>query len=150
MTEVIATSPQRTPWHLLLVGVVGLFWNGYGGYDYTMTKIGGDQYLRDFGMTEPQIDYFHAMPAWMTAVWAIGVWGAVLGTILLLLRRKLALPVFIASFAAFILGVIYQYALTNSAEVMGAQSLLMTAIITAGCLFFVWYAWAMAKSGVLQ
>jgi hypothetical protein len=150
MTETFEIRPKGAPWHLWLVGVLGIFWNGYGGYDYVMTKIGGDQYLRDYGMTEPQIEYFHAMPSWMTAVWAIGVWGAILGTILLLLRRKLALPVFIVSFAAFLVSILYQYLLTNGAEINGTLGMIMSAVITAGCLFFIWYSWAMTRSGVLK
>lgn len=140
----------RTPWHLWLVGIIGLFWNGFGAFDYTMTHVGGEQYMRDLGMTDAQIAQVNALPAWMTAVWAIGVWGAIAGTILLLLRRKAALPVFIVSFAAFIVSVIYQLGFTNALALLGPQALVMNAIITAGCLFFVWYAWAMSKKGVLR
>jgi hypothetical protein len=150
MTDATAKPSQAAPWHLWLVAIVGVFWNGFGGYDYTMTKTGGDEYLRAFGMTEAQIAYFNDMPAWMTAAWAIGVWGAVLGTILLLLRSKWAFPVFVISFAAFLASLIYQYALTNAGEIMGAQSAIMSAVITAGCVFFIWYAWAMTKRGVLR
>jgi hypothetical protein len=39
------------------------------------------------------------MPAWMTGVWAIGVWGALAGSVLLLLRSKWAVHVFAASLA---------------------------------------------------
>src|SRR3712207_1087839 len=91
---------SRTPWHLWLVGVLSLLWNGFGAYDYLMTNTQGDAYLRSMGLTEAQMAYYDAMPAWMTAVWAIGVWGATLGSVLLLLRRRWAVPVFTASLVA--------------------------------------------------
>jgi hypothetical protein len=147
----MSEATQRTPWHLWVVGVVGLLWNSFGGYDYFMSKTVGDAYLRQAGMTEPQIAYFNAMPDWMTAVWAVGVWGALLGSVLLLVRSKWALHVFIASLAAFVLSLVYAYALSNGAEVMGGtQYMIMNGIILAGCLFFAWYAWFAKKSGLLR
>jgi hypothetical protein len=77
------------------------------------------------------------------------VWGALLGTILLLLRKRLAVGVFIASCAAFVLSVIYGYFI-NPMPGAGAAMLKMNAVILAGCLFFIWYAARMRKAGVLQ
>jgi hypothetical protein len=95
-----ASSGAKTPWHLWLVGVIAVLWNGYGGYDYVMSMTQGATYMAAVGMTPDQVAYYEAMPVWMTAVWATGVWGGVLGSILLLLRNKLAFPVFAVSFAA--------------------------------------------------
>ena len=90
----------KTPWHLWVVGIVGVLWNSYGCFDFTMTNLKGEEYLRGYGMTEAQIAYFHAMPAWTHVTWAVGVWGGMLGAILLLLRKKWALHAFILSFLA--------------------------------------------------
>jgi hypothetical protein len=90
------------------------------------------------------------MPTWLTGVWAVGVWGALLGSILLLLRSKWAFQVFVISFAAFVLSVIYTYGFTNGAEVNGGVAIIMSAVIAAACVFFIWYARFAAKSGVLR
>jgi hypothetical protein len=140
---------RRTPWHLWLVGVVGILWNAFGAFDYTMTELQGEVWLRQVGMTDAQIAYAEAMPAWMTAVWAIGVWGALLGT-LLLARRRWAYPVFVASLAAYVMSLIYAYGLSNGSQVMPANTWMMQVVILAGCLFFVWYSRMMAKRGVLR
>ena len=84
----------RTPWHLWLVGVLSLLWNGFGAYDFIMSTTQGESYWRASGMSQAMIDYYNAMPGWMYAPWIVGVWGAVLGSILLLMRRRLAAPVF--------------------------------------------------------
>ncbi|MGQ0533538.1 MAG: hypothetical protein ACT4OF_12745 [Caulobacteraceae bacterium] len=149
MTEAVQVKPA-TPWHLWVVGIVGILWNAYGCYDYVMTNTGGVEYLRAFGFTEEQIAYYTDMPAWMTAVWAIGVWGGVLGAVLLLLRMKWALHVFVASLAAFVFSLVYTYALSNGAEVMPPESIYINAVILIGCLFFVWYAWFASKRGLLR
>jgi len=140
----------RAPWHLWLVGGLGLLWNGYGAYDYLMTNLRGEPYLRSMGFTGAQLAYFGAMPGWMTAVWATGVWGAFLGTLLLLLRRKWAFPAFALSFLAVLISLAYGYLLSNGAEVMGPTYTVMNLVIVAGAAFFVWYSRRMANRGVLR
>ena len=144
-----ASSGARTPWHLWVVGVVGVLWNAFGCIDYTMTNIQGDVWLRSMGMTAEQIASFNAMPAWMTAVWAVGVWGAMLGTVLLLLKNKLAFPVFVVSLIAYVLSLVYTYALSDTAATLEG-TWIMQAVIFVGCVFFVWYSRMMAKRGLLR
>jgi hypothetical protein len=145
-----AIQPSRTPWHLWAVGVVAVLWNAFGCYDYVMTMTGGEEYLRSYGMTEEQIAYYAAMPTWLTGLWAIGVWGGLAGSLLLLLRSKWALHAFVASLAGFLVSLIYTYALTNGMEIAGTQGLIMNLVIGAACAFFVWYAWTMTKRGLLR
>lgn len=139
----------RTPLHLWIVAGIGLLWNGFGAYDYLMSKLQGAPYYRQMGMTDAQIAYMDSFPAWMTVVWAIGVWGAVLGTILLFRRSRTAAPVFAASLAAFLVSMVYSFFLSNGAEVMGDMAW-MQFVVLAGCLFFALYSRAMARKGVLK
>lgn len=140
----------NVPWHLWVVGIVALLWNGYGAYDYLMTQTGGAEYLAGLGMTPAQVDYFNAMPAWMNAVWAVGVWGALLGSILLLLRMKWAVHAFAASLAALVVSLIYAYLLSDGAEVMGTGPMIMNFVIFLAAIFFLFYAWRMKKAGLLR
>jgi hypothetical protein len=102
------------------------------------------------GMTPDQIAHYRGMPAWMTAVWAIGVWSAFLASILLLLRRKLAFPIFVLSLAAFLLSLLYTYVLTDGGAIMGKQMAITSAVIAILLLIFSWYSHAMGKRGVLR
>ena len=140
----------RTPWHLWVVGVPSLLWNGFGCYDYTMTNLRGEAHLRDFGFTDAQIAYFNGLPAWMTAAWAIGVWGGLLGSLLLLLRRKLAVPAFAVSLLAVVASLIHGFLLSDMAEVMGTQASVMQVVIFVLAAFLLWYSSRMAKRGVLR
>ncbi len=144
------SAGSATPWHLWVVGLIAVLWNGFAGYDYIMTNTEGDAYLRRMGMTEAQIAYMDQYPAWMTAVWAVGVWGAVLGAVLLLVRSRWAFPSFAASLIAFVISLVYAYGMSNGAEVMGRQMMIMNVVILAGCLFFAWYSRLMTKRGVLR
>lgn len=146
----VAAAEKKAPWHFWAVGVVGLVWNGYGAYDYFMSKTGGEAYLRSVGMTDAQIAHLNAMPFWMTAVWATGVWGAVLGTALLLLRNKLAVPVFFASLAAFVTSVVYSVLIEPAPHGDGMSAWLMHAVVFVGCAFFLWYSMRARKQGLLR
>ena len=148
MTD-LDTRLQRAPWHLWVVGGLGILWNAFGAFDYFMSKTRGDAYLQGAGMTPAQIDHFHAMPMWMTAVWAVGVWGALLGSLLLLSRRRLAAPVFVVSLLAFVLSVFHARVIDPAPD-MTAQMGVMQAVIFAGCLCFAGYARAQARAGVLR
>jgi hypothetical protein len=140
-TDMMRIYPEgaRPPWHLWAVGVLGLVWNAYGGFGYFMSKTRGDVYLASVGMTPDQIAHFNAMPAWMTVVWAVGVWGALLGAVLLLMRSRVAVPVFIASLVAFLLSLVYAY-LISPMPGSGPEMIVLQVVILVGCVFFVWYA----------
>lgn len=150
MTESTENQGVEVPRSLWIVGLISLLWNLYGAYDYTMSKTGGDAYLKSVGMTDAQIAYFHAMPTWMTIPWALGVWGAVAGSLLLLLRSRWAPTAFLVSLGGLVVSLVYNYALSDGLAVNGQQSLIMYGVILAGCLVFLWFANRMAKAGVLR
>lgn len=144
------STPAATPRHARVVGIVALLWSGFGAYDYVCIRLQGVDYLRQMNLTEAQISYFNAMPSWMTAVWAVEVWGGVLGALLLLARSSWAVLAFAVSLAAVFVSLAYYYVLSDSLKVMGKVSLVAQGVILAVCVLFVVYAWAMAKRRVLR
>ncbi len=145
MSEV--ASARTTPWHLWVVGGLSLLWNGFGGYGFLMSQIQGETYFRQMGMSEAQIAYVAAYPDWMLAVSALGVGGAVAGSVLLLLRSRFAVHAFVLSLVG-IAGA-KGYALT----VPGGWELIVGAIPVAvaviGVVLLV-YAWVMTRRAVLR
>ncbi|HET8775851.1 MAG TPA: hypothetical protein VFP80_18785 [Thermoanaerobaculia bacterium] len=146
----MTNTTSRAPWHLWLVGGIAVLFNAIGVFDFVMAMAQGAEYMASAGMTPQQIAHYENMPAWMTAVWAIGVWGAFLASILLLLRRKLAFPIFVLSLAAFLVSLLYTYVLTDGGAIMGRTMAVTSAVIAILLLFFSWYAHAMGRRGVLR
>ena len=140
----------KTPWHLWLVGVVAVLFNAIGVFDFVMSMAQGPRYMASAGMTPAQIAHYQDMPIWMTADWAIGVFGALIGSVLILLRNKLAWPVLAVSLAAFLLSLLYTYMLTDGGKIMGPQMAITSAVIAGLLAFFIWYAWWMTRRGVLR
>jgi hypothetical protein len=146
MTE----TTLKTPWHLWLVGVAAVFFNSIGVFDFVMSLAQGPAYLAKAGLTPAQIEHYQHMPVWMTADWAVGVFGALIGSALILLRNKLAGPILAVSLAAFLLMQVYNYILTDGGKILG-QSMAVTSVVIAGLLaLFTAYAWWMTRRGVLR
>lgn len=138
----------RTPVHLWIIGVLAILWNFVGVFDYLATKLNLEFYLSEF---EPEmLEAVEAMPAWATATWALGVWGAFVGTIGLLLRKKWAVWAYVVSLGGLLMSNVYSFFLSNAAELMGESYPYMNALIWVIAIFLLFYACAMAKKGVLS
>jgi hypothetical protein len=148
MADVTSQAP-KTPWHLWVVGVGSLLWNSGGALDFVMTQTRNAAYMKDF--TQAQLDFFYGFPFWVVAAWGIATWGAVLGSLLLLLRRKLATLFFLASLLCMVLTMIRNYGLSNGWQVMGGLGpLIFSAVIFAIGLLLWAYARAMDRRGILR
>jgi hypothetical protein len=140
----------KTPWHVWVIGVFALLFNFIGVFDFVMSMAQGAVYQASAGMTPAQIAHFQQMPAWMTVDWAVGVFGAFVASILILLRKKLSLPIFVVSLAAFLISLLYTYVLTGGGAVMGQQMAIVSAVIAGLLVFFSWYAWLMSGRGLFR
>ncbi len=145
---------RSTPWHLWLVGVIALLWNGFGAYDYVQTQTGNLAYFESMdGMdATPQemLDYFQSYPAWMDAVWAIGVWGAVIGSLLLLLRSRFAVHAFALSLLGLAGSAVYQLVEGQPAWAQNTTTTVLTIIIWSVASFLLIYSASMRSKGVLR
>ena len=147
MSEEAVANHERRPWHLWLVGVVGILWNSVGAFDYLSTQTQNESYMSQF--TPEQLEFFYGFPTWVVAFWALAVWGGVLGALLLLLRRRFAAPVLLISFVSMIVTAIHNFVLSNGLEVMGGPGLVFTGLIFVFALGLWLYARSMARRGVL-
>ncbi len=140
---------MKTPWHLWVVGVVSLLWNAGGAYDYFATKTGNAAYLEM--MTPEQLAYLDAFPFWVSIAWALGVWGAVAGSLLLLFRSRHAVTAFIISFVGMLGNLVYGMLISETpmtAMASGGAMVFMIAIVIAAVLLIV-YSRRMRDAGIL-
>jgi hypothetical protein len=130
-----------------VVGILVLLWDLVGAFDYLMTQTENESYMSQF--TPEQLEYFYGFPTWVVAFWALAVWGGLLGTILLLLRKRLAAPVLLVSFVSMVVTSVYNFVLSDGMEVMGTTGAAFTAVIFVVALGVWLYARMMAARGVL-
>ena len=139
------TDPVKAPWHLLVVGILTLLWNSIGAMSYTFTRL---NMLESLDMTADQIAYFDSYPFWVNSVWALGVWGALVGSILLLVRSRHAVTAIVISVLGLIGTSIYQHVLTQTPQSLQSPGLAISIWLTT--LFMLWYAMRMKSAGVLR
>ncbi len=141
---------MKKPWHIWVVGIVSLLFNAGGAFDYVMTQTRNEEYMSNF--TPEQLDYFYSFPTWVVAAWAIAVWCAVLGSLLLVLRRRWAVPVFGVSLAAMVVTFVQNFFLSGvkMQDVVGTEALIFSAVIAVVAIALFFYAKWMAKRGVLH
>ena len=147
-------SGAKAPLHLWIVGILSLLWNGFGCYDYFMTKTKGAAYVESMmpGADSAAImSYLGSMPVWATGAWALGVWGGLLGSALLLARHRLAVPALGLSLLGAVVGIGWQ--LMNPAPIASMHEGVNAAmpyiiILVAAGLFL--YARAMRTKGLLK
>ncbi|MBO6727467.1 MAG: hypothetical protein JJ911_17560 [Rhizobiaceae bacterium] len=150
MSVEMEDAAARAPWHLWVIGGVSLLWNAVGAFDYLMTQSRAEWYMAEF--TPEQLEYFYAFPAWADAGWAFGVWGAFFGSVALLLRRSWAVWLFGLSILGLIVTSIYNFVLTNGAELMGGGIgvWIFSGLIWLITIALFFYAKRMAAKGVLR
>jgi hypothetical protein len=148
----MATAIDRpsTPAHLWAVGIVSLLWNAFGAYDYTMSHVGGLAYFESMGLDAAAYAWFEALPAWSVAAWAIGVWGSVLGSILLLARSRHAATAFLVSLVGAAISFAYQFTSDRPASMEGGMAAVMPVLILIAIAAQWYYARRMASAGVLR
>lgn len=142
------STPVTTPWHLWVIGIVGLLWNSVGVYDFIMTVTKNEEHMKAF--TEPQLEFFYGFPGWVIASWAVAVFGGVIGILALLVRSKFATPVLALSLLAMVVTSIHNFGLSNGWEIMGVFGTIFTAIIFLIAAFLTWYSYSMTQKGVLR
>ena len=119
------TKPHFSFW---IIAVAGFVWNLLGCLNY-IAQTNPDTVAQ---MSEVYQVIIAGRPAWATAAFAIGVFGGAVGCILLLLRKRVALPVLVIS----LLGVIVTSVFTLT--IVGVSPSTVLSLLVSGALL--WYA----------
>jgi hypothetical protein len=143
------TGEGRAPTHLWIVGILATLWNAFGCYDYYMTQTANQTYLAKF--PADMIAYMNGLPAWLTAAWAVGVWGGLAGSVLLLVRSRYSVWAFALSLIGAVVGLGYQMFMTAMPASMKAGMMgIMPWVIIVIAAFLLWYSWSAEKKGLLR
>ena len=110
-----------------------------------MTRLGK---LADLGMGEAEIAYFASAPLWSNFFWALGVWGAIAGSVLILLRSRFAVHAVVIAIVGLIGSNTWQYGMSDMPESLSSPAL--TILIWVTTLFMLYYSLRMRSAGVLR
>ena len=120
-------TTNAVPRWWLPITILALLWNLVGCMAYLMdVRMTPEQIA---ALTPAQQELLNGRPAWAVAASAIAVWGGALGSLGLILRKRWALPVLIAS----LLGVLGQdfamFVLADVTAVYGIVPLVLQCVV---------------------
>ncbi|NKI33429.1 hypothetical protein [Croceivirga thetidis] len=138
----MSSSTVKPPVWFWVVSVLALLWNLVGVASYLMDAYISIEQLE--AMTQEMRELYEGRPAWVTACFAIAVFGGTLASIALVLRKKWARPVFIISLIAAIAQFVHWLFMTNSPDVYGAEVYVMPILV----VLFGAYEIFFAKQGI--
>lgn len=131
------------------LALFGLGWSLFGIAQFAATSFKGADQLTAAGMTADQAMLYAGLPAWMTLVFAVGVFGGTIGSALLLAAKKAAVPLLSVS----LLGYLVLFAGDASLGVFDAFGLgqvLVLAFVVAVAAALALTAQGLAKAGRLN
>ncbi len=140
-----ANKPNAFFW---VISIIAIIWNLMGVSAYLMQAYKTDSFKAMY--TEEQLEIITNMPAWATAAFAISVFGGALGSLLLILKKRLANIVLSLSFIGIIVQFVYNFFIANSMEVYGPGALIMPVLTISFGLFFVTYSKKCIRKGWLS
>lgn len=135
-------STGKVPLSFWVVAAFGVLWNGFAVLNYWLTATHNPQAM---AQTRPEmVQALAQTPTWALVAWGLAVGAALTGSLLLVLRRKWAVPAFVASLAGLLVLTAYQIAANMP------MSLVQMVTIWLVALFLLRFSSSEAGKGLLR
>ena len=146
MSDEIDNGTPMTHW---LVGGAGLIWNLFGFSIYLMTvRATPEQLAQQY--SEAEIAFMNSVPVWATSANALAVTLGVLACVFLLLRKSIALPMFIASFIALLVQDLHTFVLADVTRVFGMVPAYIQGTVLVVAIALIMYTRSANNRGLLS
>ena len=106
-----------------VISIIALLWYLMDMSAFFMRVFMADNVIK--AMPENQQHLYRNMPLWVNIVFAAEVFGGVLGSVGLLLRKKWALPLFFVSILGVLSQTFHVYFLSDAISTMGTPAVVM-------------------------
>ncbi len=118
----------KPPVWFWIVSAVAVVWNGMGIKAYLDQAYMTPDKLASLPEAE-QAMYSIEYPAWVTAAFAIAVFGGTIGSVLLLIKKKLAYTVLVVSLIGILAQMTYAFFMSGSTDAFGPGGIVMPIMI---------------------
>lgn len=141
-----AMPSATVPGWFRVVSVLLLLWNLFGVWSlYSQYSMTAEMIA---ALPDAQRAMWNAMPGWLWAAYAVAVGAGTLGALLLLLRRRAAVPLFWLSLVAVVVQFGYVLFPAGGLSLLGpAQALPMPIVIVAVAALALWLALRARRRG---
>ena len=143
------TNANVSTWFWVLAGAM-LVWNLIGLLFYYQQSTLTPEAMANAGLTPQQIAHITNTPAWGHSGYAIAVNAGVLGSILLLLRKAWAVPMFVLSLLGVLVQDLDAIVLRDAIAAWGTGALYLPITVIVICVAEIWYSWSAKAKGWLS
>lgn len=145
MDDVINGKPSANFW---IIGGAALFWNLLGLFLYYQNVT---TTAADLQQAPPEMqDLVLNMPVWATSAYATAVTAGVLGSLLMLLRKSWAVPIFMLSLAGVIIQDFHAFVLKNAFAIIGPIWSAVSLVVFIVAALLAWYSRKAKAKGWLE
>ena len=110
-----------------VIAVVSLLWNIMGCVILFSDVFAQETMIES--MTDEQKEWARSTPGWVNFVFAISVSTGVAGSICLLMRKRLSVPLFAISLVAVLIQMVYTMLIAGGLKVMGPSGAVMPSLV---------------------
>ena len=135
MTD-LRSSMMRLPLWLWIVAAFGVAWNVFGLVQLTDFVWQTKASLMMKGMSPAAADIYYGLPLWMKLAFALGSFGGLFGSVALVARKGVAVPIFVASLAGYIALYAGDYAY-GVFDVIPGQMVILSVVVAIAAILLV-------------
>jgi hypothetical protein len=132
------TKPNKS---FLIIGILALLWNIMGLFQFIMAAFMQDTMLETYGetYTPQQMELFLNTPSWYYVVFGICTITGVLASFALLLKKKIAVLLFLLSLITVLEVQGYWILGTQAIELLGTEAIIMPMLVIVTSIFLYFY-----------
>ncbi len=145
MNATSATVATARPTWFWIVSILALLWNLMGVAAFVMQVNMSPEALA--ALPDAQRALYETQPTWVMVMFAIAVFGGALGSLMLVLEKKLARPLLLMSLLGVLAQMSHMFLLSDTFQVMGQAAMVMPIVVIVIAAALVWFARVSARRG---
>ena len=138
--ESLNSFQTKRPWHLWIISILSIIWYLSGACTIVMAQAG-----KLPGLSAEETAYYSAQPIWFIILTDISLFSALIASVALILKSRLAFWLFGLS-----LTTIYDLAIGTSRALANTGAMIATIIIVVIAILLPVYTWLMKKRSLLR
>jgi len=144
----MSESAIKIPGWFKVVAIVAFIWNLLGVAAYLIQVTMSEEAMA--ALPPEQAEVMMNTPAWATAGYALAVWFGALGTLMLILKRKLATPILVVSLIGIVIQQYHSFFVIDAVEIYGATAAIFPMIVLIVGLYLPWLSRSATAKGWLK
>jgi len=134
----------KPPTSFYIIGIVFLLWNIIGFMFYLQHAMMTPETVPE-GVDATMLAFMEATPVWATSAYAIAVNVGMLACVMLLLRRSIALPLYVVSLAGALVLDFDSFVLRDVVAIWGGGAYIVPSAVIIVGVVQIWYSRSVAN-----